>query len=94
MQYWPILWKFGGKELTDLVACEPDSSCFSGSIFAIHTLQIHRQTTCNFPKDTLRIEANFAAACLEVPLHALKFSQSYADGFPFPVHSGTYMMEL
>ena len=29
---------------------------------------------------------------LEVPLHAVKFSQSNADGFPFPVHSGTYIV--
>ena len=53
-------------------------------------LQIHTYIlyTAKFP---LRIETKFCCSCLKVPLHALKFSQSNADGFPFPDHSGTYV---
>ena len=41
-----------------------------------------------FLNGTLRIDA----LCLKHSLHALKFSQSNADVFPFPVHSGTYIV--
>ena len=43
-----------------------------------------------FLNGTLRIETKF---CF-MSLHALKFSQSNADVFPFPVHSGTYIKHV